>query len=57
MENVVVTPHIGGNTADNDVNMIARCFENIQRFDQGLPLRRRDLVNAALLQTKPETED
>lgn len=57
MENVVVTPHIGGNTADNDVNMIARCFENIQKFDQGQPLRRRDVVNAELLRTKPDLED
>lgn len=57
MENAVITPHIGGNTADNDVNMIARCFENIKKFDGGLLLRRRDVVNAKLLRTKIELED
>ena len=57
LENAVITPHIGGNTADNDVNMIARCFENIKKFSDGLPLGRRDVVNAQLLYTKIELED
>ncbi len=57
MENAVITPHIGGNTADNDINMIARCFENIKKFDSGLPLGRRDVVNAQLLRTKIKLED
>lgn len=57
MENAVITPHIGGNTADNDVNMIARCFENITKFEGGLPLGRRDVVNAQMLRTKIRLED
>lgn len=57
MKNVVITPHIGGNTADNDVNMIARCFDNIKKVDGGLPLGRRDVVNAQLLNTKIQLED
>ena len=56
MENVVYTPHTGGNTADNDINMIHRCFENICRVDAGVPLRERDLVNNAFLPEKREVE-
>ncbi len=56
MENVVYTPHTGGNTADNDVNMIRRCFENICRVESGIPLRERDLVNNDFLPEKREVE-
>lgn len=45
MENVVITPHSGGNTVDNDLNMIRRCFENIQNLEKGEAVRRRDVVN------------
>lgn len=33
MDNVVTTPHCGGNTVDNDGNMAALCMENISRYD------------------------
>lgn len=52
MENVVVTPHSGGNTADNDLNMIKRCLDNLSAVDQGKPVMKRDVVNNADLQTK-----
>jgi len=28
LENLVATPHCGGNTADNDINMVACCIDN-----------------------------
>ena len=49
MENVTVTPHTGGNTADNDINMIRRCFDNIQKIDRGEELGEKDVVNRHLL--------
>ncbi|MCD8223766.1 MAG: 2-hydroxyacid dehydrogenase [Clostridiales bacterium] len=57
MENVVITPHTGGNTADNEANMIGRCMENILRIENRRPLRTRDLVNNEYLISKLETED
>lgn len=55
MENVVVTPHSGGNTADNDLNMIKRCFENILALDQKKPVQKRDWVNSKLISQEIET--
>ena len=55
MDNVVVTPHSGGNTADNDLNMIKRCFENIVAIDEGKAIRRRDWVNSKNIDKKIET--
>ena len=52
MENVVVTPHSGGNTADNDLNMIKRCYENIVALDRGEAVRARDVVNNNLISNK-----
>lgn len=57
MENVVMTPHSGGNTADNELDMIERCYGNITRVDQGLPISRRDVINNHLLQNKIAVED
>lgn len=57
MENVVMTPHSGGNTADNDLDMIKRCYGNITRVDQGLPISRRDVINNHLLQNKVPVEE
>lgn len=33
MEQVVTTPHCGGNTVDNDINMAGICMENIAQYD------------------------
>ncbi|MDR1511094.1 MAG: 2-hydroxyacid dehydrogenase [Synergistaceae bacterium] len=34
LENVVLTPHCGGNTADNDINMVKYCVENVVQYDR-----------------------
>jgi phosphoglycerate dehydrogenase-like enzyme len=56
LENVTLTPHTGGNTADNDINMIHRCMGNISKIDHGQCLSTRDVVNNHLLKTKLELE-
>lgn len=45
MENVVLTPHMGGNTADNNIRMAEVCMENIARVGSGRPLDGRYVVN------------
>jgi D-3-phosphoglycerate dehydrogenase len=45
LENIVLTPHCGGNTADNDINMVKYCVENILRYDQEGCLHPPVLVN------------
>ena len=50
MQNVSATAHAGGNTADNDVNMVNYCYSNIVNFENGLPLNNeRDLINGQYL--------
>ena len=44
-ENLVATPHSGGNTADNDINMVSCCAENIVKYDRGGGLQPPTLVN------------
>lgn len=44
-ENLVATPHSGGNTADNDINMVSCCVENIVKYDNGGGLQPPILVN------------
>lgn len=56
MDNVVMTPHTGGNTADNDINMIRRLMDNIAKLDGGGCLGVRDVVNNHLLATKLKLE-
>lgn len=48
-ENVVATPHSGGNTADNDINMVSCCVENIIKYDSGGGLQPPVLVNQDFL--------
>lgn len=45
MEQVVTTPHCGGNTVDNDINMAAICMENIARYDAAGDKTMRAIVN------------
>lgn len=49
LENLVATPHCGGNTADNDINMVACCVDNILKFDRGDDLQPPVLVNKQYL--------
>lgn len=57
LERVILTPHVGGNTADNEMKMVERCVDNIQRIEQKRPLRRKELVNQNGLRTHLETEE
>ena len=45
MDNVVTTPHCGGNTVDNDINMAAICMECIARYDATGYKPMRSIVN------------
>jgi phosphoglycerate dehydrogenase-like enzyme len=45
LENVVLTPHCGGNTADNDINMVKYCINNILQYDRDGCLAPPILVN------------
>jgi len=49
LENLVATPHCGGNTADNDINMVACCIDNILKYDRGDGLKPPILVNQEFL--------
>ena len=49
MDNVVTTPHCGGNTVDNDINMAAICMENIAAYDASGDKTLRCFVNREFL--------
>jgi len=49
LENVVLTPHVGGNTLDVGNAMVERILDNIRRVESDEPLRKADLVNAQFL--------
>ena len=50
LDNVVASAHAGGNTKDNDLNMVNYIYGNIVAFDRGEPLQsEQDIVNAAYL--------
>jgi D-3-phosphoglycerate dehydrogenase / 2-oxoglutarate reductase len=49
LTNVVMSPHIGGSTVDNNDNMARRAIENILKVSLGEPVNSADLVNAPYL--------
>ena len=49
MDNVVTTPHCGGNTVDNDINMAAICMEDIAAYDATKDAAMRCIVNREFL--------
>ena len=49
MDNVVTTPHCGGNTVDNDINMAAICMEDIAAYDATKDRTMRCIVNREFL--------
>lgn len=49
LENVVLSAHAAGNTADNSVRMAATCAEHVRAVSQGRDLPVRALVNRHLL--------
>lgn len=46
---VVTTPHCGGNTVDNDINMAAICMDCIARYDATGDKKMRGIVNGEFL--------
>ena len=64
LDNVVASAHAGGNTKDNDINMVNYVYHNIVAFDRGEPLNTPgDIVNGeylkkyCLLYTSPSPRD
>lgn len=49
LSNVVLTAHLGGNTADNAVHMAKRCAEQVAAISAGEKLAAPHVVNADLL--------
>ncbi len=49
LDNVVMTPHVGGNTADMSLDMVDICLENILAVRDGRPLSPKVLVNGQYL--------
>jgi D-3-phosphoglycerate dehydrogenase len=49
LKNIVVTPHMGGSTADINASMAKRCIENILKISNGQALSKTDIVNAQYL--------
>jgi phosphoglycerate dehydrogenase-like enzyme len=49
LTNVVMSPHIGGSTVDNNDTMARRAIENIVKVSLGQPVSSADLVNAPYL--------
>ncbi len=49
LDNVVLTPHVGGNTADMSLDMVDICLENILAVRDGQPLSAKVLVNSQYL--------
>lgn len=50
MENVLLTPHLGGNTADNAIRMAKQCARQITCISKGGKLQAPSLVNGQFLQ-------
>ncbi|MDU4960349.1 MAG: 2-hydroxyacid dehydrogenase [Sporomusaceae bacterium] len=49
LQNVVLSPHMGGSTFDINVSMVKRCIDNISRISRGEHLRQSDVVNGQYL--------
>lgn len=49
LDNVILTPHCGGSTADNEINMVKSCLENITKFDNDQLLPDNIIVNKEYL--------
>ena len=49
LDNVVTTPHCGGNTIDNDINMAKISMDIIRRFDETKDRSMREIVNGQYL--------
>jgi phosphoglycerate dehydrogenase-like enzyme len=54
--NVVLTPHIGGNTTDLDIDMVEKCLGNIISVSNGGAVPQSDLVNGQYLPEDKKTK-
>ena len=52
LPNVVMTPHVGGNTADMSIDMVDICSKNILAISRGESLATNVLVNGQYLENK-----
>lgn len=52
LDNIVLTPHMGGSTIDISVSMVKRCIENIVKVSKDEKLSRTDVVNTEYLAGK-----
>ncbi len=48
LDNVILTPHMGGTVADLTLPMVRKVTENVLRVLEGKPLSRKDIVNQTL---------
>lgn len=51
LDNVVLTPHVGGNTVDINGDMVDICVDHILAFSAGVPLASSVVVNSQFLST------
>jgi phosphoglycerate dehydrogenase-like enzyme len=49
LKNVIMTPHVGGNTVENNNNMARRAIENIVKISSGRGMSAAELVNGQFL--------
>jgi phosphoglycerate dehydrogenase-like enzyme len=49
LDNVILTPHVGGNTADMSMDMVDICLENILAVHENRPISPKALVNSQFL--------
>ncbi|HWP69255.1 MAG TPA: NAD(P)-dependent oxidoreductase, partial [Rectinemataceae bacterium] len=54
MPNVVLTPHVGGNTADMSIDMVDICSRNILTIAKGNSLASNVLVNGQFLDSRAQ---
>jgi D-3-phosphoglycerate dehydrogenase len=58
LDNIVITPHVGGNTVDMNSIMVSHVVDNIIRVDNNEPIPIGDLVNGEyLIEQKNENMD
>ena len=49
LENVVLTPHVAGSTAGNDIDLMRQCAGNIVKFCAKEPFFKQNIVNLSML--------
>lgn len=49
LDNVVLTPHVAGSTAGNDIDLMRQCADNIVKFCAKAPFPKQNIVNLPML--------